>query len=742
MTFPDSDLEVIIEAFLGADPTADPGTWPAATDLSARLLERPINITRGRRQNQRTAAAGTCTFWLDNDDGALTPLLATSPYYPEWDLGVPMRLSVDGVGVSPPYPQFSGFVVDITADMQPGVAGQNLSVVKVTLGGVLRRLGQGSVEKSAMYRAFELGALSVDLLAWWPLESGDERQVDLFSSPLPGVQDANSRAPVNPVVLGAFASSGGVHPGPAGAASATSLNNALLRGGDISAIVDHSQPFRFGASILLGSEFTVNAFGQPEASLITIAGPSGGYERWRVSYLFDSPNWIVVTDRFDSAATPTNLANTTYELSASWHLITLTLSPDSGGANTAWETSVDGAVIASGVAAGLTYSTLAIFRCNVAQDWGGVIATAHMGVWNGSSLPSLADTYSAFTGHAGEQAHERFERLCLEEGIPYSLTATTSHEVGAQPVGDILAALRDLETVDHGILSELLSTWGLGYRSGGERYNLSPAMTIDLSTYRTTSGTSADVLRPIRNDARIRNEWTISAPDGAEATALDAAHQAKRGRYFDSATVNVSTSGQLPYEAQWRVREGTDGGMRYAAIPIDLGANASTLLPDWLEMQLGDRFDRTNHLDQHPADAVLLEVEGYTVSLRHRGGSVNLVVEPYEPWRVQQLSETPPDDDLLDGWLIPDTMTVDGSDFDAGIDTSMDVAVSPEISTSADEMPLRIRALGVLLEVTAVGAPSAGVQTLTVTQTPLNGVTKTIPAGSTAELEDPIVASL
>jgi hypothetical protein len=57
-------------------------------------------------------------------------------------------------------------------------------------------------------------------------------------------------------------------------------------------------------------------------------------------------------------------------------------------------------------------------------------------------------------------------------------------------------------------------------------------------------------------------------------------------------------------------------------------------------------------------------------------------------------------------------------------------------------MPLRIKALGVVLEVTNVGAPTGSVQTLTVTQEPLNGVHKTIPAGTALQFADPLILAL
>jgi hypothetical protein len=92
-SFPDVDLERTFNVMFGADLTADPSTW-VRTDLTSRVLPVPINIRRGvvvgAQNTVTTLATVTCT----NDDGALTPLLATSPYYPYVDNGTPAELFV------------------------------------------------------------------------------------------------------------------------------------------------------------------------------------------------------------------------------------------------------------------------------------------------------------------------------------------------------------------------------------------------------------------------------------------------------------------------------------------------------------------------------------------------------------------------------------------------------------------------------------------------------------------------
>jgi hypothetical protein len=93
--FPDDDLEMTIRAAFGADLTAAPSTW-AFTDLSDRLLtSSQITISRGLVVGNGTRKTASATgITLLNDDGALTPELPNSPYWPYVDLGTPMDLSI------------------------------------------------------------------------------------------------------------------------------------------------------------------------------------------------------------------------------------------------------------------------------------------------------------------------------------------------------------------------------------------------------------------------------------------------------------------------------------------------------------------------------------------------------------------------------------------------------------------------------------------------------------------------
>ncbi|MEU1302784.1 LamG-like jellyroll fold domain-containing protein [Streptomyces shenzhenensis] len=81
-------------------------TW---TDISTRVNQAQggVVITRGAAHELSEAQPGTATLTLDNDDGALTPGNASSPYFPFVRRNAPIRISVAVIprkSGSAPYP--------------------------------------------------------------------------------------------------------------------------------------------------------------------------------------------------------------------------------------------------------------------------------------------------------------------------------------------------------------------------------------------------------------------------------------------------------------------------------------------------------------------------------------------------------------------------------------------------------------------------------------------------------------
>jgi len=114
-----------------------------------------------------------------------------------------------------------------------------------------------------------------------------------------------------------------------------------------------------------------------------------------------------------------------------------------------------------------------------------------------------------------------------------------------------------------------------------------------------------------------------------------------------------------------------------------------TLLDDWLEMDLGDRLDRTDAPAEHPTGDVELEFEGYAETIRHRGWSVQLNAEPFSSiWQVGVLAE----DDMT---LL--TAETSGS-------TTWRVGCQPNFTTDTSDLPVSVTCGGEEVSVTAVSA--------------------------------------
>jgi hypothetical protein len=97
-------LDIVARIAPGADLTADPSTWvfvdltcpspvnPAQT--ISRVLNTPITVKRGIAVGGTNAQTTSATVQCFNLDGALTPQLVTSPYWPYVDAGTPIQVAV------------------------------------------------------------------------------------------------------------------------------------------------------------------------------------------------------------------------------------------------------------------------------------------------------------------------------------------------------------------------------------------------------------------------------------------------------------------------------------------------------------------------------------------------------------------------------------------------------------------------------------------------------------------------
>ena len=147
--------------------------------------------------------------------------------------------------------------------------------------------------------------------------------------------------------------------------------------------------------------------------------------------------------------------------------------------------------------------------------------------------------------------------------------------------------------------------------------------------------------------------------------------------------------------------------------------------------------------DPNPADRTIAELAQDTPALS------TLVAALSEAGLVSTLNGAGPFtvfelEDTTNGRIDTAGSQTSGS-FDAGTDTSLTVVTTAErpwinSTDHASMFPFHIRISGVVLNVTAISG-STSPQTFTVTQAPVNGVTKTIASGSAVHIHPiPVLA--
>lgn len=140
--------------------SSDPNTaTPAFVDLTSRArLDRGIDITRGRSDEFDAVQAGRCSLTFDNTDGALTPGLASSPYYPDVKPQNRIRVTCRDPAVA------GNLLSAESASFEGGTTGGWASSAGVTLANTATQAWTGTKSLSVAWT----GSLKV---AWIPLTS-------------------------------------------------------------------------------------------------------------------------------------------------------------------------------------------------------------------------------------------------------------------------------------------------------------------------------------------------------------------------------------------------------------------------------------------------------------------------------------------------------------------------------------------------------------------------------------------
>lgn len=613
LAFPDVDMPIAVEAAFGAVLTDPPAGW-TFTALTSRLIDKPISKHVGRAASARQTDAGSCSFYLDNNDGALTPLRALSVYWPDIVLDLPMKIKINPTGSLTTWCE--GYAAGWEPEFLPTTDGVK-SVIRVTLAGVTRRLSQGDTPlKPALQRAILAAAPD----AYWPLQDGSD--ANAASS---GLSAGRPLQPVGAITFGtSFA--------PAGGTAAVDISG----GGGLSG----STGIPAGAVASWEMECCVGWDTVPAAagtglgpSIIGVHTPGSAISEWGLK-LFEGVDGLFyfATYYVDNTGLSSSGAILLDYVRAGeiYHVRTRILQ---SGADIAYRTYVNGATGGNSTISSVTVTapTDVIPQPHnpfLAATVDRPTSLSQLAIWTPER--SSPATYLAADGYAGETSGRRAERLCDEDGIPFASTGDldATPAMGPQEDGTWLDALYACETAGLGFLRE--EGFGFHLVTQAARYNRAVDLTVNLATYRTKAGTAASVLAPTFDDSTYRTEWTVDRPNGGSATVSVAA----RAVYDDSATANLETDDQLVHATSWRVYRDSVEALRQPGTPLDLGANVG-LIDDWLTVQPGTgRVLRTGMPAQHPLSEVDELVTGITETLGRRSWTASYDGERAEPYDV------------------------------------------------------------------------------------------------------------
>lgn len=557
-----------------------------------------IRIARQRPEGTEPSPA-TATLTLEGFHNPLSPL---SPLFGLAGQNTPIRITLPSDTRF--YGEVSSWEPRRTVDHNPAT-GRGDAWTAITAAGILRRLGQGTDPfRTPLTRAM-IGDTVGDYraIAHWAME--DEQAATQLASSLSGQPAATFLGDVTPAGYAGFAGS---------------LPLPLLTAGTITATMPaytDTGIWQMQHAFRIPSTFTA------DGDLITIRMvPGNTVAELRLSYVHAGPNLRLTAynaaggvmdtdDNFNALAYDTDyLASWTDNVQGGDHLVRfglwgpdgsqvigITSAPDGPGAGTNGMPQSLTARAGTGTA-GWVFGQLGLYIDDVL------------------SSPSVGPNAQAAGGFAGEQVHERMERLCREEGIPLTVEGSTSQAMGVQPQETLTALFAEGERTDDGTLFEPRDSYGLIYRCRLQRYNRPVALVLDYAAQEI-----GGELAPILDDLASRNDVTVSRRNGGSARAVLGSGRLSVleppdgiGRYTTRVDVNTETDHVLPQHASWHLYKGTVEGVRYAKVTVDLDAKPA-LVGDAAAVDVGDIIA----LDNLPADEatgrVLLMVTGYVETI-------------------------------------------------------------------------------------------------------------------------------
>ncbi|MFC4609717.1 hypothetical protein ACFO9E_18130 [Streptomyces maoxianensis] len=713
------------------------GLWENLTAQSLVLDRTKVRITGGQSSEGSLATAGMCTFAVKNHEELGYPFSQGNPLSPYWGKvgqGTRIRVSVPS-GFDKSY-RFQG---ELTAlEEEADISGKGASV-SMTAAGILERLGRGGEPlRSALYRDItrtDPAGRRTYPKAYWPMEdpsgstsmaneADSTRPMGFTGSPSLATSSSFDCSDPIPNVSGAkFAGYVGAYrvdltrPSCSTVWFLLSADSAITVGTLLVRVV--TAQHRWELVYISVGNIRLRIYDY-NANVLYDSGPLAvgivGTPRWFGLGMFDDGT------RIEPALWSQDVATDTLDF-----LLTDSLAGERGSAIRYVQINPN--------------ATATDFRV------GHVAVFFHRQDDTNNSTNGYFPSNFVLDAFNGERADTRFDRLCREEQITHEVQPqVTPHalpglwvgigqRMGPQKPGALLALLRQCEATDGGIIYEMTSDFGLGYRTLESMTSQAAAVTLSQG-----NNELSEQPQPRRDSGRFKNSVTASRIDGSSATVTDDAHILAVGRYPDGISLSLQSDTQLRDQAGWAVHLGTVTEPRYERLAVNLAHPAftgGTLRQNVLAVRPGDRVDVGDVSARLGYDDIVQLALGYTEEIDHFQHKITWNTGPEAPYRVLVIGQDGYDRiDAGDSHLEAD---VDGTTTTLSVN-SLDGTRWIDSASYSDRFPFDIAINRERMTVTAITGTTSP-QTFTVTRS-VNGIIRGHPAGSDVRLFSPVYLGL
>ncbi len=303
---------------------------------------------------------------------------------------------------------------------------------------------------------------------------------------------------------------------------------------------------------------------------------------------------------------------------------------------------------------------------------------------NGASNPLLAAALSgtlrnASEGFPGESAVDRFERLCNTQGVAYEVVSVQDDidfptVMGPQRPGNFIDHLDDISFADGGVIYELRTPFGYGFRTRSSLYGAAADLTLDyangdLGEVPTVTGDDQKTRNIVRAKLRggTQGEITGTVTSGPLGTAI-------AGDYEDGGIeVALDSTAQLQEWIDWALFLGTWDEDRWPDLTLHLHRpqfyNSVQKFVDALRLEIGQLL-RINNPPEWVTDAsVVQQMRAVAITLSNFNLSLSYTMLPGGPYALPQLNNTDADRaDIESCYLVS---SVDSDDTDLIVTTYM-----------------------------------------------------------------------